>query len=58
MRTSETVPLDGVPMPEVFSRITLLKALVQSYFPSEYDSFIDELTKHCVHPLIISFSLY
>ncbi|CAI4050279.1 hypothetical protein SUVZ_13G3890 [Saccharomyces uvarum] len=43
---------------EVFSRITLLKTLIESYFPSEYVSFIDELTRHCVHPLIISFSQF
>ncbi|CAI4048829.1 hypothetical protein SKDZ_13G3840 [Saccharomyces kudriavzevii ZP591] len=48
-------PLGWCSNTEVFSRITVLKALIQCYFPSEYDGFIEELTRHRVHPLIIDY---
>ncbi|CAI4684505.1 BAK_1a_G0042490.mRNA.1.CDS.1 [Saccharomyces cerevisiae] len=49
-------PLGWCSNAEIFSRITLLKELIQHYSPSDYENFINVLTKHSVHPLIISYS--
>lgn len=51
-------PLGWCSNTEIFSRITLLKELIQQYFPSDYENFIDVLTRHSVHPLIISYSQF
>ncbi|CAI4035727.1 hypothetical protein SMKI_13G3780 [Saccharomyces mikatae IFO 1815] len=49
-------PLGWCSNAEIFSRVTLLKELIQHYFPSDYNSFIDDLSRHSVHPLIINYS--